>query len=160
MDCSPPGSSVHGDSPGKNTGVGHHALLPTQGIFPTQGLKLHVLQLLHCRWILYCWATGEALVISYEEADSCRKKIFVWVCVKSFQSCPTLCSPVDCSPPGSSVHRILQEEHSSRLPCPPPGDLPNPGIKPLSLMSSASAGRVFTTSTTWEALCVGKVLKW
>ena len=35
MDCSPPGSSVHGDFPGKNTGVGCHALL--QGIFPTQG---------------------------------------------------------------------------------------------------------------------------
>ena len=37
MDCSPPGSSVHRDSPGKNTGVGCHALLP--GIFPTQGLS-------------------------------------------------------------------------------------------------------------------------
>ena len=82
MDCSPPGSSVHGDSPGKNTGVGCHALLPTQGIFPTQGLKLHVLQLLHCRWSLYCWATGEALVIAYEEADSCRKK-FLSGCVLS-----------------------------------------------------------------------------
>ena len=35
MDCSPPGFSVHGDSPGKKTGVGCHALL--QGIFPTQG---------------------------------------------------------------------------------------------------------------------------
>ena len=35
MDHSPPGSSVNGDSPGKNTGVGCHALL--QGIFPTQG---------------------------------------------------------------------------------------------------------------------------
>ena len=35
MDCSPPGSSVHGDSTGKNTGVGCHALL--QGILPTQG---------------------------------------------------------------------------------------------------------------------------
>ena len=34
MDCSPPGSSVHGDSPGKNTEAGCHALL--QGIFPTQ----------------------------------------------------------------------------------------------------------------------------
>ena len=35
MDCSPPGSSsVHGDAPGKNTGVSCHALL--QGIFPTQ----------------------------------------------------------------------------------------------------------------------------
>ena len=49
MDCSPPGSSVRGDSPGKNTGVGCHALL--QGIFPTQGLNSG---LPHCRWILYC----------------------------------------------------------------------------------------------------------
>ena len=39
------------DSPGKNTGVGSHFLL--QGIFPTQGLKPHLLGLLHCRWILY-----------------------------------------------------------------------------------------------------------
>ena len=38
MDYSPPGSSVHGDSPGRNTGVGCHALL--QGIFPTQGSNL------------------------------------------------------------------------------------------------------------------------
>ena len=45
---SPPGSSVHGDSPGKNTGVGCHALL--QGIFPTQRLNPG---LLHCRRILY-----------------------------------------------------------------------------------------------------------
>ena len=45
MDCSSPGSSVHGDSPGKNTGVGCRALL--QGIFLTQGLNLHLLDLLH-----------------------------------------------------------------------------------------------------------------
>ena len=48
VDCSPPGSSVHGDSPGTNTGVGCHALL--QGIFPTQESKP---SFLHCRWILY-----------------------------------------------------------------------------------------------------------
>ena len=48
MDCSPPDSFDHGDSPGKNTGVGCHALL--QGIFPTQGSNPH---LLHCRQILY-----------------------------------------------------------------------------------------------------------
>ena len=44
MDCSPPGSFVHGDSPGKNTGGGCHVL---QGIFPTQGLNLQLLCLLH-----------------------------------------------------------------------------------------------------------------
>ena len=37
MDCSPPGSSIHGDSPGQNTGMSCHALL--QGIFPTKGWK-------------------------------------------------------------------------------------------------------------------------
>ena len=46
--CSPPGSSVHGNSSGKNTGVGCHALL--QGIFPNQGSNPG---LLHCRQILY-----------------------------------------------------------------------------------------------------------
>ena len=48
MDCSPPGSSVHGDSPGKNTGVGCHFLL--QGIFLTQGSNPG---LPHCMQILY-----------------------------------------------------------------------------------------------------------
>ena len=48
MDCSPPGSSVHGDSPGKNAGVDCHALLP--GIFPTQGSNP---DLPHCRRLLY-----------------------------------------------------------------------------------------------------------
>ena len=48
MGYSPPGFSVHGDSPGKNTGVGCHSLL--QGNFPTQGLNWG---LLHCRQILY-----------------------------------------------------------------------------------------------------------
>ena len=45
MDYSPPGSSVYGDSPGKNTGVGCHALL--QGIFQTQGSNPSLLCLLH-----------------------------------------------------------------------------------------------------------------
>ena len=48
MDCSPPGSSVHGDCPGNNIAVGCHALL--QGIFPTQGLNPGLSQ---CRQILY-----------------------------------------------------------------------------------------------------------
>ena len=45
MDCSPPSSSVLGDSPGKNTEVDFYALL--QGIFLTQGSNLHLLRLLH-----------------------------------------------------------------------------------------------------------------
>ena len=45
MDCSLPGCSVHGDSRGKNTEVGCHALL--QGSFPTQGWNPRLLALLH-----------------------------------------------------------------------------------------------------------------
>ena len=44
-----------------------------------------------------------------------------------------------------------KQEYWSRLPCPPPGDLPDPGIKLVSLKSPALAGGFFTTSTTWEA---------
>ena len=67
-------------------------------------------------------------------------------------SCPTLCDPRDCSPPGSSVLGICQARtHWSGLPFPPPGDLPNPGIEPTSLMSPALAGGFFTTSAAWEA---------
>ena len=45
-----------------------------------------------------------------------------------------------------------RQEHWSELPCPPPGDLPNPGIKPVSFSSPALTGRFYTTSTTWEVL--------
>ena len=44
-----------------------------------------------------------------------------------------------------------RQEYWSGLPCPPPGDFPNPGIEPVSLMSPALAGRSFITSATWEA---------
>ena len=58
MDCSLLGSFVHGDSPGKNTGVGCHALL--QGIFSTQGLNLHLFCLLHLQAdslpLAPCWS--------------------------------------------------------------------------------------------------------
>ena len=65
------------------------------------------------------------------------------------QSCPTLCDPVDSSPPGSSAHGDSPRQgYWSGLPCPPPGDLPNPGIKSGSLMSTALAGGFFVTSTT------------
>ena len=92
--------------------------------------------------------------------SSKRKKSFqsgsfsVHACMhaKSLQSCPTLCNPMDCSPPGSSVHGSLQARTLSGLPCPPPGDLPNPGIEPASLKSPALSGGFFTTGNTWKTL--------
>ena len=49
------------------------------------------------------------------------------------RSCPTLCDQMDCSLPGPSVHGGLsRQEYWSGLPCFPPVDRPNPGIKPRS----------------------------
>ena len=47
-----------------------------------------------------------------------------------------------------------RQESWSGLPCPPPGDLPNPGIEPTSFMSPALAGGFFITSAIWEALII------
>jgi len=44
-----------------------------------------------------------------------------------------------------------RQEYWGGMPCPPPGELPDPGIEPMSLMSPALAGRFLTTNTTWEA---------
>ena len=105
------------DSPGKDTGVGCHALL--QGIFPTQGSNQHLLLLLllshfshvrlcvtpqtraHCLWD----SPGKNTGVSCHFLLQCTK-------VKSesevTQSCPTLSDPMDCSLPGSSIHGIFQ----------------------------------------------------
>ena len=58
--------------------------------------------------------------------------------------------------PGTVAHQaslsmaFSRQEYWSGLPCPYPGDLPDPGIEPASLMSPALADGFFTTSTTWE----------
>ena len=77
-----PGSFVHGDSPGKNTGVGCHALFPDPGIKPAS-LK------------------SPALVSRFFTTAAAAA-------AKSLQSCPTLCDLIDGSPPGSPVPGILQ----------------------------------------------------
>ena len=61
-----------------------------------------------------------------------------------------LCNPTDCSLQAPLSLGLSRQGYWSGSPCPPPGDLPNPGIKHVSLMSPALAGRFFTTSTTWE----------
>ena len=71
---------------------------------------------------------------------------------KLLQSCLTLCDPMVCSLTGSSVLGFSRQDYWSGLPCPPPGDLPNPGIEPASLTSRAVTSGFFTTSSTWEAL--------
>ena len=109
----------------KNTGVGNLSLL--QGIFPTQESNR---VLLHCRWILYQlshkgssrileWVTSLLQRIFPTQGLNrgllhCRRILYqlsYWgspAAAKSLQSCPTLCDPIDGSPPGSPIPGILQ----------------------------------------------------
>ena len=132
MDYHPPGSSAHGDSPGKNTRVGCHALL--QGIFPIQGSKPG---LPHCRQIFYHlnhqgsprilegvaypFSRGSSWPRNWTSISCIAGRLFTsWAtreaqcpaaaaaAAKSLQSCPTLCDPRDGSPPGSPIPGILQ----------------------------------------------------
>ena len=84
MDCSPPGSSVHGISQAR---ILEWVAISSSSIFLTQGSNL---PLLLGRWILYHWVTWKAL-----------RERYVWCLVA--QSCLTLWDPMDCSWSGSSV---------------------------------------------------------
>ena len=63
---------------------------------------------------------------------SCWSHFLCVCCAKSLQSCLTLCDPIDCSSQASSPGSpgLSRQEYWSGLPCPPPGNLPNPGIEP------------------------------
>ena len=74
---------------------------------------------------------------------------------KLLQSCLTLC---DLWTPLSMG--FSRQEYWSGLPCPPPEDLPGPGIEPVSLMSPALAGGFFTTSATWDYLTIFASILW
>ena len=52
-----------------------------------------------------------------------------YVYAQLLQLCPTFCDPMDCSPPISLSTGLSRQKYWSGLPCPPPGDLPNPGIE-------------------------------
>ena len=70
----------------------------------------------------------------------------------SVTSVMTLCDLMDCSPPGSSVHGILQARLLEWLAVPSSRRSPDPGIEPTSLMFPALAGGFFTTNATWEGI--------
>ena len=77
------------------------------------------------------------------------------VLASSLQSCPTLCDPTECMWPTRLLRPWGSPAKNTGVGCHLlcQGELPNPGIEPLSLMSPALADGFFTTSTTWEDPC-------
>ena len=73
--------------------------------------------------------------------------------VKSLSRARLLVTPWTVAQQAPLSMGFSRHEYWSGLPCPPPGDVPNPGIEPVSLKSPALAGEFFTTSAAWEALC-------
>ena len=79
----------------------------------------------------------------------------IYVCVLS---CSVVSDSLtlDCSPPGSSIHEVSREEYWSGLPFPSPGDLPDPGIKPGSLVLQADSLLSEPPGKPWEAIIIYK----
>ena len=133
---------------GKSTGVGCHFLL--QRIFLTQGSNPG---LPYCRQMLYH--------LSHQGSHS-----IIYICIHTHTHTHTHKHTCALShfPHGqlfvtlwTIVHQaplsmeFFRPKYWSGLPSPSPGDLPNPGMQPASLMSPALTDRFFTTSATWEA---------
>ena len=75
-------------------------------------------------------------------------------CFSHVRLCATPWTVAHQSPPSMGFSR---QKYWNGLPCLLLGDLPDPGIEPVALMSLALAGNFFTTSATWEAPCIGIV---
>ena len=146
MDLSLPGFSIHGDSPGKNSGVGCHALL--QGIFPTQGLNPG---LLHCRQILYGLShqgsplcTGgqpvsNVMTVSGEQWRDSAKGLFCTGYILSLLShVQVFVTPWTVAKQAPLSMGIPRQEYWNGSPFSTTGDLPDPEIKRVSCNSCIS----------------------
>ena len=139
MNCSPPGSTVHGIS---------QARILKWVVITFSRWSSQTWDRVSCigRQILYHWATWcyifflkwpfYVMLFFVSCYSLCFKVYFVSISIaaaaKSLQSCPTLCDQIDSNLPGSPSLGFSRQEHWSGLPGPPPGDLPDPGIEPVS----------------------------
>ena len=131
MDCSPPGSSVHWILQARM--LEWVAISSSRGSFQLRDWT----RVSHVAGRFFTiWATREAYIYMLH--------------VKSLQSCLTLWQWTVAHQAPLSMG-FSRQEYWSGLPCLPPGDLPDPGIEPISLMALALTGRFFTASATWEA---------
>ena len=82
------------------------------------------------------------LLQHYSDEDQLRGCVYA----KLLQSCLALCDPMDCSPPGSSVHGIFQARTLEWVAMPSSGDLPGPEVEPVSLETPALQADSFLLS--------------
>ena len=88
--------------------------------------------LINISMLTLCWNDNILYVVDVQSPSRVRLSVIPWTVI--------------CQAPLSTG--FSRQEHWGGLPCPPPGDLSNPGIKPASFTSLALAGRFFTTSAT------------
>ena len=107
-----------------------------------------------CQAVLQRQRETQALSLHTPRAPVIRQQTVLCCALSRAPRFATPCS-VACQGPLSTA--FSRQAYRSGLPSPPPGDLPDPGIKPASLASPALAGGFFTTSATWEVnrLCEG-----
>jgi len=101
----------------------------------------------HKYYSIYCVARDNMNLHSREiqRPNHLSGVILLRKCVQT-QLCLTLCNPMDCNPPGSSVHGM----YWSGLPFPTPGDFPDLGIEPASLLSPALGRWILYHWATWS----------
>ena len=154
MDCSPPGSSVQGISQARTM---EWVAFPSLGIFLTQGSNLG---LLHCRWILFTsCATKEAFIFQASHISNFSSKHWVCLSISIHMLCAVLShfshvqlcvTPMDCSPPGSSVHGILQARGLEWVAMSSSRGFSRPRDWTWVSCVSSLVGRLFTTSAAWK----------
>ena len=81
-------------------------------------------------------------------------------CMLSLQSRLTLCDPVDCNPPGSSVHRVLQARILERVAMPSSRGSSRPRDPEPTSLASCVGRWFFTTTAMWKALTVYKEVEY
>ena len=88
-------------------------------------------------------------LIKWQNWDPSHKTLCA--CISRFSCVQLFATPWTNAHQAPLSTAFSRQEYWSGLPCPPPADLPDPGIERTSLVSPAPAGGFFTTSTTWEA---------
>ena len=111
-------------------------------------LGFHPIEVTTEHWVAFPVLYSRFSLVIYSLHVHACTYICVCVCVLVAQSCPTLCDPMDCSPPGSLFMEFSRQECWSGLPFPSPGDLPWPRDQ---TRVSCIAGRHFTIWPTREA---------